>query len=138
MINYVQKRPTADPSANMTVGDYGGAQGYVHSNLGGPLDKEGRFAYRLNLLYVGKGDVGVNDDSHERYLASGALKLAHKPRNHLVFGLRAFLHINVVGGDNIFTIGPKATAIPPGAERVKNYMPTYGVARDAYGDTESV
>ena len=50
VINYVQKRPTAEPFANMTVGDYGGAQGYVHGDFGGPLDKEGRFAYRLNSV----------------------------------------------------------------------------------------
>nr|WP_246781456.1 TonB-dependent receptor [Rhodoblastus sphagnicola] len=131
VINYVQKRPTAEPFANMTVGDYGGAQGYVHGDFGGPLDQEGRFAYRLNLLYVGKGDVGVNDDSHERYLASGALDWHISPGTIWSLDFEHF-YINVAGGDNIFTIGSNVTAIPKAPSASKNYMPTYSIARDAY------
>lgn len=131
VINYVQKRPTAAPLANVTVGDYGGAQGYVHGDFGGPLDKDGQLAYRLNLLYVGKGDVGIPDDSHERYLASGALDWHISPGTVWSLDFEHF-YINVVGGDNIFTIGPKVTSIPNAPSASKNYMPTYSIARDAY------
>lgn len=130
-INYVSKQPTAAPLANITVGDYGGAQGYVHGDFGGPLDKEGKFAYRANLLYVDKGDVGIKDDSHERYLASGTIDWHATPST--VWSLDyTHYYINVVGGDNIFTIGPNVTAIPKAPDASKNYMPPYSVARDVY------
>jgi iron complex outermembrane receptor protein len=60
MVNYVTKRPTAAPLANLTVGNYGGSQYFSHLDLGGPIDKEGKFAYRFNALYQdGKTPIGI-------------------------------------------------------------------------------
>lgn len=73
MVNYVLKRPTETPFHTLTVGDYGGAQGFAHLDLGGPLDGEGRFAYRLNALGVGNGETGVDRESQPRSLLSAAV-----------------------------------------------------------------
>ncbi len=72
MLNYVTKRPTATPLASITVGNYGGASYYAHADLGGPVDAEGRFAYRLNLLKQ-DGDTSIDEQSIKRELVSGAL-----------------------------------------------------------------
>ncbi|QDX81804.1 hypothetical protein B9N43_11420 [Denitratisoma sp. DHT3] len=71
MVNYVTKRPTATPLANVTVGNYGGSQYFAHLDLGSPIDKEGKFAYRLNALYQ-DGDNAI-DVGIRRTLVSGAL-----------------------------------------------------------------
>lgn len=60
ILNYVTKRPTATPLANLTVGNYGGSQYFAHVDLGGPIDKEGKFAYRFNALYQdGKDAIDI-------------------------------------------------------------------------------
>jgi len=72
LLNYVYKRPTATPLANVTIGDYGNLAGFVHGDFGGPIDKEGQFGYRLNL--VGQtGDLPVYFQQNQRSLVSGAL-----------------------------------------------------------------
>ncbi len=70
--NYVLKRPTPTPFAEITLGDYGGTSGYVHADLGGPIDKNGRFGYRLNVVAQGLGDTPVQDQNIKRTLFSGA------------------------------------------------------------------
>jgi len=72
LLNYVYKRPTALPLANVTIGDYGKLAGFVHGDFGGPIDKEGKFGYRLNL--VGQtGDLPIDFQQNQRSLVSGAL-----------------------------------------------------------------
>ncbi|ACK52360.1 TonB-dependent siderophore receptor [Methylocella silvestris BL2] len=77
LINFVVKRPTAAPFAQLTVGDYGigpftGGAGYVHGDFGGPIDKEGRFGYRINI--VGQsGDTAVDQQRLQRSYFSAAL-----------------------------------------------------------------
>jgi iron complex outermembrane receptor protein len=71
MINYVTKRPTATPLANVTVGNYGGSQYFSHLDVGGPIDKEGRFGYRFNAVHQdGDNPIGVGI---RRTLLSGAV-----------------------------------------------------------------
>ncbi len=72
MVNYVNKRPTAERLNSITVGNYGGSQAYVHGDFGGPLDAEGRFGYRLNLVRQ-NGGTAVDDQKIDRSLASLAL-----------------------------------------------------------------
>ncbi len=72
MVNYVTKRPTLVPLADITVGDFGGANYYVHGDFGGPIDKDGLFAYRLNLL-TQNGDQGPDLSTQRRNLVTGAL-----------------------------------------------------------------
>jgi iron complex outermembrane receptor protein len=71
MVNLVTKRPTATPLANFTVGNYGGSQYFEHLDLGGPIDKEGKFAYRFNALYTdGNNPIGIG---LRRTILSGAM-----------------------------------------------------------------
>jgi iron complex outermembrane receptor protein len=50
MVNYVYKRPTPVPYASVTLGNLGNTSGIAHLDLGGPIDKEGKFGYRLNIV----------------------------------------------------------------------------------------
>ncbi|HEY3424744.1 MAG TPA: TonB-dependent siderophore receptor [Negativicutes bacterium] len=72
IINYVLKRPTDVPLANVTVGSYGGSNYYAHADLGGPLSKDGKFGYRLNVV-TQNGNTAVDDQKTKRNLISGAL-----------------------------------------------------------------
>jgi iron complex outermembrane recepter protein len=76
VINYVYKRPTPTPLADITLGDYGGLSGFIHGDFGGPVKipgiQDGLFGYRLNI--VGQdGDLAVNDESVRRGLVTAAL-----------------------------------------------------------------
>lgn len=72
-INFVTKRPTAEAFQALSFGTYGGSQVYGHLDAGGPLGDGERFAYRLNVLYGDKGEIGVDRQTQERSLVSGAL-----------------------------------------------------------------
>lgn len=71
MINYVYKRPTIDRLNSVTVGTYGAEQKYIHGDFGGRIDPEGQAGYRLNIVRQG-GDTAIDDQSIDRFLASGA------------------------------------------------------------------
>jgi iron complex outermembrane receptor protein len=77
VINYVLKRPTATPfatitSGNNSIGSHTAGNGYAHADLGGPIDADGKFGYRLNLLYQ-DGDTNIQHQSQKRALASAAV-----------------------------------------------------------------
>ncbi len=70
VVNYVYKTPTPVPYYSVTLGDYGNTSGYVHLDAGGPLDKDGTFAYRLNI--VGQdGTLPVDPQKLKRGLVTG-------------------------------------------------------------------
>jgi iron complex outermembrane recepter protein len=71
-LNYLTKRPTATPMHNLTVGNYGGSQYFAHADLGGPIDADGKFGYRVNVL-TQDGDTAIKDQSLKRTMVSGAL-----------------------------------------------------------------
>ncbi len=71
MINYVYKRPTQERLSSVTVGNYGGAQAFVHGDFGGRIDPEGDMGYRLNIVRAA-GDTAIDDQNVDRFLASGA------------------------------------------------------------------
>jgi iron complex outermembrane receptor protein len=71
-IDYILKRPTATPIDNITVGNYGDSQNFVHADLGGPLDSKGTFGYRLNLV-TSEGNTGIDYNKTKRWLISTAL-----------------------------------------------------------------
>lgn len=48
MINYVTKKPTDAPLGNLTIGSQGDAVLW-HADLGGPITKNDKFGYRLNM-----------------------------------------------------------------------------------------
>lgn len=72
LLNYVYKRPTQTPLYDVTVGDAGGSNYYVHGDFGGPIDKQGKIAYRLNILNQ-NGETEVNQQYLAKQLYSGAL-----------------------------------------------------------------
>ena len=72
LVNYITKRPTETPLADVTVGDYGGQNYYVHGDFGGPIDKDGKFAYRLNVLGQ-DGETSIDNQYLKKELISGAL-----------------------------------------------------------------
>lgn len=72
LINYVYKRPTPVPYTSVTLGNYGGLSGFAHGDFSGPIDKEGRFSYRLNVLGQ-DGTTAVENRSIRRNLVTGAL-----------------------------------------------------------------
>lgn len=72
VINYIPKRPTENTERSITLGNAGGSSYYAHADLGGPIDQEGKFGYRLNLL-TQDTDTYAKDQNSERILASLAL-----------------------------------------------------------------
>ncbi|QGM99861.1 TonB-dependent receptor [Methylocystis parvus] len=97
LINYVYKRPTDAPLADVTVGNYGGLSAFVHGDFGGPIDKEGKFAYRLNI--VGQsGDTSVDKQSIKRDVLTAAL--SWRPTKDLtVTGIASHADYNIRGVD---------------------------------------
>jgi iron complex outermembrane receptor protein len=90
LVNYVTKSPTAYRLAKLTVGNYGGEQYYLHADLGGPIDAEKRFRYRLNLMGQ-NGETAVKGNSLHRELYSFALDW--NPTDNLLLNLHARRHI---------------------------------------------
>ncbi len=70
-VNYVLKRPTAKPFAELTLGDPGGGSGYGHLDIGGPIDPEGRFGYRINVSGQ-DGETNIAYAREQKQLYSGA------------------------------------------------------------------
>lgn len=70
--NYVLKRPTYEPLANVAVGNYGGSQYFAHVDLGGKITGDDTLAYRFNASYANGGTS--KDDQHlKKWMVSGAL-----------------------------------------------------------------
>ncbi|MBB3103525.1 TonB-dependent siderophore receptor [Azomonas macrocytogenes] len=131
LVNYTLKRPTAQRLATFTTGLYGGKQVYGHVDLGGPIDSQNRFGYRLNVVKVGKGETAVNEQHHGRYLLSGALDWNISPDTRLALDYSHF-YADVEHGDDTFTVGNKVTSIPHAPDATKNYSPAYSISRDGY------
>lgn len=111
ILNYVYKRPTATPIANVTVGDYGNTAGFVHGDFGGPIGNDGKLGYRLNI--VGQnGDLPVDYQSNKRTLVSGALDW-HVNKNTLIEVLGSYHYTKFSGIDPFWLfIGTPHRAAP--------------------------
>lgn len=72
LVNYVLKRPTYERYNSVTLGNAGGDNYYLHGDFGGPLDDEGRFAYRVNLL-TQDGETAIDLQKRRRQMISLAL-----------------------------------------------------------------
>lgn len=135
MINYVLKRPTADPLLKVTVGDYGGTQLYTHLDAGGPIDAEGTFGYRLNLLGVDDGDTGIDDETRGRYLVRGAFDWHLAPTTTLSLDVSRF-HDELDHAQAYFLVG-SVTEIPDAPDASENYSAPYSYTERTY-DTVGV
>lgn len=72
VVNYVTKRPTLERLNRVTVGNNGGSNYYVHGDFGGPIDRDGRFAYRVNVLGQ-DGETAVDGVDIRKTFFSAAL-----------------------------------------------------------------
>ncbi|MDP9940188.1 TonB-dependent receptor [Ectopseudomonas alcaliphila] len=72
LVNYVLKRPTATRYNSVTLGNAGGDNYYLHGDFGGPIDAEGTFAYRLNVL-TQDGETAIDLQKRRRQMVSLAL-----------------------------------------------------------------
>ncbi|HBE76190.1 MAG TPA: hypothetical protein DDW65_00145 [Firmicutes bacterium] len=129
-INYILKRPTAEPFTKVTLGNYGGSQAYAHVDMGGPVDAAGKFGYRMNLLGVDKGDIGIENETHERYLISTAFDW-HINENTLWSFDASKFHRKIEYQQAYFLIG-SATEIPKISDPSKNYGAPYDFTEDTF------
>ncbi|MFC3941850.1 TonB-dependent receptor [Pseudomonas gingeri NCPPB 3146 = LMG 5327] len=72
LANYVLKRPTYERYNSVTLGNAGGENYYLHGDFGGPIDSEGKFAYRLNVL-TQDGETAIDMQKRRREMVSLAL-----------------------------------------------------------------
>ena len=70
-VNYVLKRPTYTRLNKVTLGYTGGENFYVHGDFGGPIDKDGKFAYRVNAVSRA-GDNQMDYQSTRKSFGSAA------------------------------------------------------------------
>ena len=71
VINSMLKRPTATTLNKVPVGNLRRAAGLRAWRFRRP-DRDGAVGYRLNIVKVGNGDVGIDRETHERGLVSVA------------------------------------------------------------------
>ncbi|MBD8573290.1 TonB-dependent receptor [Pseudomonas syringae] len=72
LVNYVLKRPTYERYNSVTLGNAGGDNYYLHGDFGGPIDPEGTFAYRVNVL-TQDGETAIDMNKRRREMLSMAL-----------------------------------------------------------------
>ncbi|WP_257118583.1 TonB-dependent siderophore receptor, partial [Aliarcobacter vitoriensis] len=82
IINYIPKRPTSKAQHSVTIGNGGGTSGYyAHLDSGGPLDSEGKFGYRLNVVSEDHNTIVSNQD-YDRQMIN--LALDYRPTDNLL------------------------------------------------------
>jgi iron complex outermembrane recepter protein len=105
MFNFVSKRPTDYDLRRVTVSYNSDSIGTAHVDLGGRIDKNGVFSYRLNALF-GEGD-GYVRGSHTRR-ALGDLSIDVRPAEDTVLELNfSDYHLVNTGYPGWFTYGEK-------------------------------
>jgi iron complex outermembrane recepter protein len=127
-INYILKHSLDTLHVKLTLGNYGGEQAYIHGDIGGPILKN-KLGYRINLMYVNNGDVGIKDQTHERYLTTGVFDWNISKSTACSFDISRY-YVDVEHGDDNFSIGNKVNRIPSAPDASSNYMPPYSSAID--------
>ncbi|PHR73483.1 MAG: TonB-dependent siderophore receptor [Arcobacter sp.] len=72
MRNFISKRPSATAKYSVKLGNAGGKGPYFHADLSSPLDEEGKFAYRLNVV-VQDGETHVENQNLKKNIFNLAL-----------------------------------------------------------------
>ncbi|UXY53506.1 TonB-dependent receptor [Pseudomonas tohonis] len=72
LVNYVLKRPTYERYNSVTLGNAGGENYYLHGDFGGPIDDQGVFAYRVNVL-TQDGETAIDMQKRRRQMITMAL-----------------------------------------------------------------
>lgn len=128
MVNYVTKRPTAEPIKEFTLGTYD-RQIYGQLDLGGPLAQNPDLAYRLNFGYADQGRTGVDQQSQERFVFSSALDWRIKPDTKLA--LEAARSRRELDYAQALFMTTAAIGIPTAPDATKNWGAPYTGAIDA-------
>ena len=123
------KRPTPERYDSVTIGTYDGTNEYIHGDFGGPIDKDGKFGYRINLLGQ-NGGTAVDDQSLKRYLVSGAFDFHIAP--NLLLQVEAAHREERMNGDDQTWAVVAGVPYPSAPNADKLYSPnwTYNDVRD--------
>ncbi|QHM76461.1 Ferrichrome receptor FcuA [Mixta theicola] len=132
--NFIAKRPTEQTLRRVTLGYQSGNAWSGHIDLGGHLDADNRFGYRLNLLNE-DGEGSVDDSTRRRKLIALALDWNIQPGTQLQFNASHynFVQKGYVGGFS-YQRGVQLPTAPD--SKNKNFtLPTAG--NDLTSDTLS-
>lgn len=72
VVNYVTKSPTKERINEVTLGNNGGDNFYLHGDFSGPIDTEGKFSYRFNSVKQ-DGETAIEGLEVEKEFFSGSL-----------------------------------------------------------------
>jgi len=100
-VNYVTKKPTLHTLRSITTGTYGGSTYFSHLDLGGQLDKNQTFGYRLNALH----QDGESSRKETKKIDSVSLILDYKPTNSFYTDVRLSWKDNQNPGPSIIWNG---------------------------------
>jgi iron complex outermembrane receptor protein len=128
-LNYGLKRPTSTRLNRVTVGDYGGEQGYLHGDFSGPIDSQGRLDYRINMVKVDGGDIGVDGETHKRKLFTGVVDWHLAPDT--VWSVDASHFDRDLRGFQAFFVATSAS-LPEAPNPSKNYAAPWAFTHDEY------
>ena len=118
-VDYVTKRPTDTPLAELTAGTYGGSNLFGHLDASNKLDSDGKVDYRVNLFGQG-GDTTVSNQKIDAWLASGALDVHAAPRLLVQFNTE-FFHYRVDGVLPLWRLGTGLTQFPPPPDPTRSW-----------------
>lgn len=108
--NYVLKRPTDAPLREVTFSYLSQSAWSGYADLGGFLDPEKRFGYRLNLLEQ-NGEIYVDGSQAKRQLASLAFDIHFTPETVLETNA-SFYNFATKNLPGTFALGKNATIYP--------------------------
>jgi len=82
-VNYVSKRPTAEPLWSAATGVHDGAVVFEQADVGGPVPgTDDKLGYRINAYHEG-GDTRLDKSSRDRTLISGRFEYALRDKTKL-------------------------------------------------------
>jgi len=119
--NYVLKRPTEKPLREVTFSYLSQSAWLGHADLGGFLDDERRFGYRVNLLDQ-NGETYVDGSQSKRQLASLAFDIHASPSTVLETNA-SFYNFVTKNLPGTFALGRNATIFPAAPDPTR---PGYG------------
>lgn len=113
-VNYVSKRPSPEPMATLSLGNYGGGINFITGDIGGPLpfDSSKRWAYR-SIIHKEGGRTFVDGSKERRTLITSVL--SYRPREHVEISADVgYQSLFVQGLQNYIDVNPGAgIRVPP-------------------------
>ena len=123
-VNYVTKKPTIQDLRTVSVGTYGGSSYFGHVDLGGQIDRNNVFGYRLNVLHQG----GETSRKEKKKIDAASLVLDLKPNADFYTDLRFSYKDTENPGPTIFWGGNNGEPIDysgAGLRRNQSYTPEW-------------